>query len=90
MPPKIPPGSFVMPLDVIKTIGGGNEITGEELIAHIFPQMLDASHARVLPAAVVSSLGEGSIAAGRKVLRKFIELMRQRGSRDVTSVSLSL
>jgi hypothetical protein len=83
MPARVPPGSFVLPLDVIKTIGGGNLIIGEEMVAHLFPQMLDASHARVLPPHVVSDIGEGSIGAGRQVLRRFIELMRQRGSRGV-------
>jgi hypothetical protein len=83
MPPKVPPGSFVLPLDVIKAIGGGNEITGEEMIAHLFPQMLDASHARALPPHVVSDIGEGSITDGRKVLRKFIERLRAHNTRPV-------
>ena len=82
LPAKIPAGGFVLPLDVIKAIGGGDIVLGEELIAHIFPQMLDASHARALPPHVVSDIGEGSIAAGRKVLAKFIELMRQRGKAE--------
>jgi hypothetical protein len=75
----IPPGSFILPIDVAMLLGAGDGEVGESIFARMFaggrynPQM-----ARILPPEVVRDVGNGDIGAGRKVLERFVANLRGR------------
>jgi hypothetical protein len=59
--------------------GRPDPILGEELVVLLFPQMLDAPSGRHIPAEVLHHIGEGSVSAGRQVIKKLIANIREHG-----------
>ena len=75
----IPPGSFVLPLDAVFALGGGNGELGEDIIREMFAGgRHDAAMPRILPPEVVRDIGHGNLANGRRVLQKFVADLRAR------------
>jgi hypothetical protein len=75
----IPSGSFIVPLDVTFALGASNGEIGESIIAKMFRLgRYNANMPRVLPPEAVREIGHGNIAAGRKVLQKFVANLRAR------------
>ena len=58
--------------------GRPDPVLGEELVAILFPQMLGAPSGRHIPVQVLHHIGEGSVSAGRKVVRKLLSNIRRR------------
>jgi hypothetical protein len=68
----IPPGSFVLPLDVALVLG-------DDTIAKMFASgRYNADMPRILPPEVVRDVGQGSLEKGRRVLEKFVAKLRAR------------
>jgi hypothetical protein len=79
----IPPGSFVLPLDVAFILGAGDGEVGESIFSRMFAGgRFNPQFARILPPEVVRDVGQGSISAGRKVLEKFVANLRARQEPD--------
>jgi hypothetical protein len=75
----IPPGSFIVPLDVAFALGNGDGGIGEDIIAKMFAGgRYTEAMPRVLPPEVVREIGHGNIANGRRVLEKFVTDLRAR------------
>jgi hypothetical protein len=75
----IPPGSFVVPLDVALTLG-------DDTIAKMFAAgRYNPDMPRILPPEVVKEIGHGNISAGRKVLERFVESLRQKHQHEAAA-----
>jgi hypothetical protein len=85
MPMKIPAGAHILSHSDLRAIakhfaGRDDPVLGEELIPHVLHHSLfGATTGRIIPRETLAELGNGDPIAGRKVLRKFIELARQSG-----------
>lgn len=69
-------GAVILPSDVVKILGNGNEQTGHEIAAQLFGSH-DALGASAVHPAVVKDLG-GDLATGHRVIEKFIAKVRKR------------
>ena len=75
----IPPGSFVLPIDVAFALGAGDGEIGENIIAKMFKGgRYSEAMPRILPPEIVRDIGHGNIANGRRVLQKFVANLRAR------------
>lgn len=75
LPTKIPPGSFVLPPDILKALGEGDEEAGAQVIAFMLD--LGTYYPRLIRPEAVRDLGHGDLQAGRRVLQAFVRLVRQ-------------
>jgi hypothetical protein len=69
-------GAYILPGDVVRTLGGGNEETGHEVAAQMFGEHAALGKSAVHPA-VVNDLGDGDLDTGHRVIEKFIDTLRQ-------------
>jgi hypothetical protein len=82
---KVPAGAHVLSHSDLRAIakhfaGREDARLGEELIPHILHHsMFGADTGRIIPRGVLAELGNGDHHAGRKVLRKFLDNIRQGG-----------
>jgi hypothetical protein len=75
----IPPGSFVLPIDIAMILGAGDGEVGESIFGKMFSGgRYNPQTARILPPEVVKDVGHGNINAGRRVLDKFVKRLRGR------------
>jgi hypothetical protein len=82
----IPPGSFIMPLDAAIALGKGNGELGESIIGKMFAAgRYSEAMPRILPPEVVKEIGHGDIAAGRKVLERFVQSLRQKHQHEAAT-----
>lgn len=71
-------GAYILPHDVPKLLGNGNEQTGHAVAAKMFGQHAALGESAVHPE-VVKELGNGDLAAGHAVLEKFVAMVRSKG-----------
>jgi hypothetical protein len=76
-----PRGSFRLPKDVINKLGEGDPQAGGRVAAHMFSAEPDIDFPDVVHADVVRDIGHGDIKAGRRVLERFVQRVRQ-GARE--------
>jgi hypothetical protein len=84
MPPvrgMAPPGSFRIPRDVIDALGDGDPKTGGAVAHGMFGLEDDPEDPTIIHGNVVRLLGNGSLAAGRRVLERFVQRVRH-GDRE--------
>ena len=84
MPPvrgMAPPGSFRIPKDVFEALGDGDLKVGGAVVHSMFGIEDDPEDPTVVHPHAVRIIGEGSLAAGRRVLEKFVAQVRD-GARD--------
>lgn len=72
-----PRGSFRLPKDVINQLGGGDPRAGGAVAHGMFGIEADSDFPDVVHADVVRDIGHGSVNAGRRVLEKFVQRVRQ-------------
>ena len=85
LPKRIPLGSHILSHSDLAAVarhftGHSHVRLGEELIGHVIPGMFDAPSGRVISVEVLAELGNGDPIAGKKVVRKFLNNIRQRGN----------
>jgi Inorganic Pyrophosphatase len=68
-------GGYILPDDIVKTLGNGDEETGHAITAQMFGEHEALGKSAVHPATVYD-LGDGDLATGHKVLQKFIAKVR--------------
>jgi hypothetical protein len=74
--------SYVLPTDVAALIGDGDSCVGYAALNAIFHgYALHTSNPRIIPPEIIAMIGHGDINAGRKVLRTFIALTREKNKR---------
>jgi len=84
--PKIknrpPRNSFTLPDDVVSHLGGGDARAAGMVLAGMFhlAPLADGDDPRVIDPDVVANIGHGSLAAGRRVLEKFVARIRRQGA----------
>jgi hypothetical protein len=72
-----PRGSFRLPKDVINKLGEGDPQAGGAVVAGMFGVEPDSDFpVDVIHADVVRDIGHGSLAAGRRVLERFVQRVR--------------
>jgi hypothetical protein len=71
-----PPGSFRIPKDVINKLGEGDPQTGGAVVHSMFGIEDDPDDPTVVHPHVVRIIGAGNLAAGRRVLEKFVARVR--------------
>jgi hypothetical protein len=76
-----PPGSFRLPRDVVNKLGDGDPKAGGAVIHQMFGVEDDPDDPTIVHGDVVKIIGNGSLAAGRRVLERFIQRVRH-GDRD--------
>jgi hypothetical protein len=72
-----PRGSFRLPKDVINKLGEGDPKAGGAVVAGMFGVESDNDFPDVVHADVVRDIGHGSVNAGRRVLERFVQRVRQ-------------
>ena len=77
------PGSFRLPRDVVNKLGDGDPKAGGAVVHQMFGVEDDPEDPTIVHGDVVRIIGNGSVAAGRRVLEKFVQRVR-RQSRDYT------
>jgi hypothetical protein len=78
---SIPHGSFVLPSDLATILGDGNARAGYAALDSVFHHALHTPNLRIVPEVIVKDIGHGDITAGRKVLRAFVTLAREKHKR---------
>jgi hypothetical protein len=79
-----PRGSFRLPRDVIAQLGDGDLKAGGAVVAGMFGVEPDSDFpVDVVHADVVRDVGHGSLAAGRRVLEKFVARVRRQSRAGV-------
>jgi hypothetical protein len=80
-----PRNSFTLPDDVVDTLGPDPHTAGMVLAGmfHLAP-LADGDDPRVIDPDVVANIGHGSLAAGRKVLERFVQMVRRQSREGVT------
>jgi hypothetical protein len=89
MPPvrgMAPPGSFRIPRDVINALGDGDPKAGGAVAHAMFGIEDTPEDPTVIHPHAVRIIGNGSLAAGRKVLRRWVAQTLRRQGREVTLV----
>jgi len=79
MPPvrgMAPPGSFRLPRDVIIQLGHGDPQTGGSIAHQLFGIEDDPDDPTVVHPHAVRIIGNGNLAAGRRVLERFVAKVR--------------
>ena len=78
-----PRNSFTLPDDVVSHLDSGDPRTAGMVLAGMFhlAPLADGDDPRVIDPDVVKHIGHGSLAAGQKVLKRFVQMVR-RQSRD--------
>lgn len=69
-------GAFVLPKDAIKALGGGNIKLGYGAADEMFGHHMSFGRGVVHPE-IVAYLGDGDLATGHRVLKKFVAMTRQ-------------
>jgi hypothetical protein len=78
-----PRGSFRLPKEVINKLGDGDPRAGGAVAHGMFGVEPDGDPT-IIDADVVRDIGHGSLAAGRRVLKKFIAKVRRQSHEGVT------
>lgn len=75
-----PHGSFRVPDDVVAALGHGDPEMGIIVLYDMFASepYLSNGTPRILTPEIVRDIGHGSLSAGRRVLEKFVALIRRR------------
>jgi len=76
-----PPGSFRIPRDVFAALGDGDLKLGGAIIHQMLGIEDDPEDATLVHPHAVRIIGNGSLAAGTKILTRFVQMVRRR-SRD--------
>jgi hypothetical protein len=83
MPPvagMAPPGSFRIPKDVIAALGDGDLESGGFVLHSLFGIEDTPDDPTVIHPHVIRIIGNGSLAAGQKVLQRFVQMVRRQGA----------
>jgi hypothetical protein len=89
MPPvagMAPPGSFRIPKDVFEALGQGDLKLGGAVAHAMFGIEDDPEDPTVVHPHAVRIIGNGSLAAGQKVLQRFVSMVRRQSRAGVTLV----
>lgn len=85
LPARIPAGAHILSHSDLRAIARrfGNRdsaILGEELLPFILHhKMLGADSGRIIPREILTELGNGDAQTGKRVLRRFLQIIRQHG-----------
>ncbi len=78
---RAPRNSFTLPDDVVNALGDGDPETAGSVLHSMFGLApFTDGDPRVIDPDVVRDLGHGSHAAGLRVLRKFVAMLRRQGA----------
>jgi hypothetical protein len=86
MPPvagMAPPGSFRIPRDIFEKLGDGDLKTGGAVVHGMFGIEDDPADPTIIHPHVVRIIGNGSLAAGRKMLERFVARVRRQSREGV-------
>ena len=77
-----PRNSFVLPDSAVDALGNGDPQTAGMVLAHLFGLRLFTGEGdpRVIDPDVVADIGHGSLAKGRRVLQRFVQMVRRQGT----------
>lgn len=75
-------GSFTLPDDVVRQLGGGDPRAAGSVLHGMFglAPFTGEGDPRVIDPDVVADIGNGSARAGRRVLERFVAMLRRQGS----------
>jgi hypothetical protein len=74
-----PRNSFTLPDSAVDALGAGDPRTAGMVLAGMFhlAPLADGDDPRVIDPDVVANIGHGSLAAGHRVLKRFVEMLRR-------------